>query len=145
VYLVRDESGVVVDAGIDEFVELERMTPRYLRGSRRDEARHPEDRVRLAHHDPRTGEEGLDRGGCLMPCSPLLVDVEDSVEVLRIIRANPILCCSEPSQTFYPLEARGWVTYREGRWWLTEEGLHASESENPEPSTKTLLEEMMGL
>lgn len=74
-----------------------------------------------------------------MPCSPLLVGVEDPVEVLRIVRANPILCCSEPPQTFRPLEQREWVEYREGRWWLTEEGTRASE---PVVEDKTFLEEL---
>lgn|GEM_PF-1927026 len=56
-----------------------------------------------------------------MSCSPLLDGVTDPLDVLRVIRNNPVLCYSE-SSAFRPLEERGWAVYEDGRWQLTEEG-----------------------
>jgi len=68
-----------------------------------------------------------------MPCSPLLIGITDPVEVLRVVRDHPILRYSEPPQAFYPLQERGWVTYGEGHWRITEEGRIAAGE--PEPKS----------
>lgn len=68
-----------------------------------------------------------------MPCSPLLKGVSDPLRVLQVIRDNPVLCYSEPPQTFYPLQEQGWVSYEGGRWHLTEEGTKAA---GPRPQKK---------
>lgn len=54
-----------------------------------------------------------------MPCSPLLKGVTDPLEILRIVHTTPILRYSEPPQTFYPLQEKGWVEYDSGCWRIT--------------------------
>ncbi len=60
-----------------------------------------------------------------VPSSPLLKDVEEPIEVMRVLRATPILLCSEKSFVFQPLKELGWVAYGKGRWNFTEAGLKA--------------------
>lgn len=57
-----------------------------------------------------------------MPCSPLLREISEPIEVLRVVRDHPILCCSEPPGTFRPLAELGWAVYVGGRWRITAEG-----------------------
>jgi len=69
-------------------------------------------------------------------CSPLLQGVTDPIQVLLVIAAHPILCWSESSFVFYPLQAEGWVEYGEGRWKITDKGREAlgtAEPVEPEP------------
>jgi len=61
-----------------------------------------------------------------MACSPLLQGITDPLEVLRVVRDHPILCYSEPPQTFYPLRELGWADYLRGGWRITEEGRTAA-------------------
>ena len=75
-----------------------------------------------------------------MPCSPLLIGIIDPLEVLRVVRDHPILCCSEPPQAFYPLQKLGWVTYGGGRWRITEEGRVAAGEPEPAGGPTTLME-----
>lgn len=69
-----------------------------------------------------------------MPCSPLLKGVREPLEVLRIISKHPILCYSEPPQTFYPLEEKGWTAYKSGCWRITDEGYKALADSPDEPA-----------
>jgi hypothetical protein len=71
-----------------------------------------------------------------VPCSPLLQGVEDPAQVLAVVRDHPVLLCSEPPQTFYPLEKLGWVKYEGGRWRITNAGREAM----PEPEPESPLE-----
>lgn len=66
-----------------------------------------------------------------MSCSPLLDGVTDPLDVLRVIRDNPVLCYSESPSVFVPLQERGWAVYEEGRWQLTEEGKAKAGSPTP--------------
>jgi len=75
-----------------------------------------------------------------MPCSPLLKGVTDPLEVLKIVNTYPVLCHSEPSAAFYPLEAKGWVKYKNGAWRITEEGKAALPEQLPEPAKFSLSE-----
>lgn len=75
-----------------------------------------------------------------MPCSPLLVGITDPVEVLRVVRDHPILCWSEPPQTFYPLQEQGWAEYGNGCWRITAEGRRAAAEADPPPGPPTLTE-----
>ena len=74
-----------------------------------------------------------------MPCSPLLKGVKEPLEVLRIISEHPILRYSEPPQTFYPLEERGWTVYTSGCWRITDEGYKAL-ANKPDAEPLTLAE-----
>lgn len=74
-----------------------------------------------------------------MPCSPLLKDVTDPAEVLRIVAEHHILRYSEPPQTFYPLRELGWVEYQSGCWRITKEGYEAI-PEKETSSSQTLTE-----
>lgn len=67
-----------------------------------------------------------------MACSPLLEGVDDPLTVLEVVRDHPILLCSEPPQTFYPLRELGWMEYAEGRWRITEEGREATPDPQPQ-------------
>jgi hypothetical protein len=66
-----------------------------------------------------------------VPCSPLLQRTTGPLEVLAVVRDHPILLCSEPPQTFYPLKKLGFAEYRGGRWRITEAGREATPA--PEP------------
>jgi len=66
-----------------------------------------------------------------MACSPLLDGITDPLAVLRVAGDHPILLCSEPPQTFYPLAELGWVDYGEGRWRITEEGRRVMPEKEP--------------
>lgn len=67
-----------------------------------------------------------------MACSPLLEGITDPAAILAVVRDHPILLCSEPPQTFRPLEALGWVEYGHGRWRITEEGRRETPEREPE-------------
>jgi len=66
-----------------------------------------------------------------MPCSPLLKGIKTPRGVLGIIAKHHILRYSEPPQTFYPLQEKGWVVYESGCWRITDEGYKVL-SETPE-------------
>jgi len=66
-----------------------------------------------------------------MACSPLLRGITDPLAVLRVVRDHPVLACSEPPQTFYPLREQGWAEYGDGRWRITPEGRAAAEGDVP--------------
>lgn len=79
-----------------------------------------------------------------MPCSPHLIGVEDVTEILRILHKHPILCFSEPPQTFRALEERGWVQYRDGGWRITSEGHEELSGIEPKPDTPQSVAEFFG-
>lgn len=66
-----------------------------------------------------------------MACSSLLKGVTDPLKLLRIVHETPVLCYSEPPQTFYPLQEKGWVEYRSGCWRITQEGYEAMPNKVP--------------
>lgn len=70
-----------------------------------------------------------------MSCSPLLRGVTDPLRVLMIVSEHPVLCCSEPPQTFRPLAERGWVVYQSGRWRITDVGYSALSETDEEPQS----------
>lgn len=70
-----------------------------------------------------------------MPCSPLLKGVDDPAEVLRIVHDTPVLCHSEPPQTFHPLQEREWVEYQSGCWSITKEGYAAMPKKEARPQS----------
>lgn len=80
-----------------------------------------------------------------MPCSPLLIGIADVTEILRIVHKHPILCFSEPPQTFRALEERGWVRYDLGRWCITEEGTRVLSTSVSESDDQQSLADFFGL
>jgi hypothetical protein len=72
-----------------------------------------------------------------MANSPHLEGITDPLEVLKVAVAHPILLCSEPPLTFYPLEELGWAIYRGGRWCITQEGMAMLEPDIRESSEST--------
>ena len=54
-------------------------------------------------------------------CSPLLNDAMTPLEILHVVHKHVILQMSE-SLAFHPLRDRGWAEYRNGRWYITEDG-----------------------
>jgi hypothetical protein len=84
---------------------------------------------------PRVRRRGYDRN--VKACSPLLRGVVDPLDILRVVTKHPVLCHSESSFVFYPLQDLGWVEYAGGRWQITKAGTEAlgdvTEPDDPEP------------
>jgi len=80
-----------------------------------------------------------------MPCSPLLKGIKSPRGVLGIIAKHHILRYSEPPQTFYPLQEKGWVVYESGCWRITEEGYKVLSEIPEEPEEPQSLTEFFDL
>ena len=80
-----------------------------------------------------------------MPCSPLLKGITSPRGVLGIVAKHHILRYSEPPQTFYPLQEKGWVVYESGCWRITEEGYKVLSEIPEEPEEPQSLTEFFDL